>query len=276
MLWLRGIVVVVSAGNNGTAELYPPANDPFVITVGATNDSGTATLTDDMVASFSAYGVTEAGFAKPDIVTPGRNIIAFMPGNKNLRIAEEHQLNRVTDHYFRMSGTSMSAPMVSGAVALLLQDEPTLTPDQVKYRLMVTANKDWPGYEEAKAGAGYLDIYTAVFADSTESANLGVPINRWLWESLASTVWSSVNWNSVNWNSVNWNSVNWNSVNWNSSIGTRSTGTPSTGTATTGTTKTSALPAALPSQLLSACSNCCARMRWAPQTRQATRFTCRS
>ena len=201
MLWLRGIVVVVSAGNNGTAELYPPANDPFVITVGATDDSGTATLTDDMVASFSAYGVTEAGFAKPDIVTPGRNIIAFMPGNKNLRIAEEHQLNRVTDHYFRMSGTSMSAPMVSGAVALLLQDEPTLTPDQVKYRLMVTANKDWPGYEEAKAGAGYLDIYAAVFADSTESANLGVPINRWLWESLASTVWSSVNWNSVNWNS---------------------------------------------------------------------------
>ncbi len=216
MLWLRGIVVVVSAGNSGTAPLYPPANDPFVITVGATDDAGTPELDDDTVASFSAYGTTELGFSKPDLVAPGKNIIAFMPGNKNLRIAEEHQLNRVTDHYFRMSGTSVSAPMVSGAVALLLQDEPNLTPDQVKHRLMVTANNDWPGYDSSRAGAGYLDIYAAVYGSSTESANLGVPVSRWLWESLASTVWSSVNWNSVNWNSVNWNSVNWNSVNWNS------------------------------------------------------------
>ena len=256
MLWLRGIVVVVSAGNNGTATLFPPANDPFVITVGATDDAGTATLADDTTASFSAYGTTDAGYAKPDLVTPGRNIIAYLPKNKDLRIAKEHPNHQVTEDYFRMSGTSMAAPMVSGAVALLLQDEPNLTPDQVKYRLLVTANKDWPGYDPAKAGAGYLDIYAAVHKDVTESANIGVPVSRWLWESLASTVGAA----STGTRSTGTRSTGTQSTG-TQSTGTRSTGTRSTGTATTGTTKTSALPAAPPSQLSSACSNCCARLR---------------
>jgi serine protease AprX len=216
MLWLRGIVVVVSAGNNGTATLYPPANDPFVITVGATDDKGTAGMTDDTMASFSGYGVTELGSAKPDLVAPGRNIVAYLPYNKTLRMPNEHPNNRVTDSYFRMSGTSVSAPMVTGAVALLLQDEPYLTPNQVKFRLMSTANKNWPGYDSQRSGAGYVDAYAAVNGWTFDNANNGLPVSKILWDSLAGTAWSSVNWNSVNWNSVNWNSVNWNSVNWNS------------------------------------------------------------
>jgi len=115
-----------------------------------------------------------------------------------------------------MSGTSMAAPMVSGAAALLLQDEPNLTPDQVKYRLMATANKTWPGYNAKKAGAGYLDVYAAVKGTTTASANTGTRASRMLWTGGQPINWDSVNWNSVNWNSVNWNSVNWNSVNWNS------------------------------------------------------------
>jgi serine protease AprX len=217
VLWFNGITVVVSAGNNGTSSLFAPANDPFVITVGATNDMGTAPLLDDAVASFSAYGTDETGHAKPDLVAPGTNVVAVMPGDSTIRNA--HPANRVDSNYFRMSGTSMAAPMVSGAAALLLQDEPNLTPDQVKYRLKATAVNNlllWPAYSAAKAGAGYLDVYAAVHGTTTASANTGLAASHLLWTGSQPLTWGSVNWNSVNWNSVNWNSVNWNSVNWNS------------------------------------------------------------
>jgi serine protease AprX len=216
ILWFNGIVVIASAGNNGSADLYPPANDPFVITVGAANDMGTADLSDDIVAPFSAYGVTENGVGKPELVAPGANIVAYLSGNHQLTLGEQHPANRVNDNYFRMSGTSFAAPIVSGAVALLLQNQPSLTPDQVKNRLMVTANKNWPGYDPAKAGAGYLDIYAAVHGGVIDSANTGLLASQLLWTGNQPITWESVSWNSVSWNSVSWNSVSWNSVSWNS------------------------------------------------------------
>ncbi len=219
ILWLNKIVVVVSAGNKGSGVLYPPANDPFVITVGATDDKGTGAISDDVVASYSGYGKTESGFNKPDIVAPGTNIIARIV-NSNMGLAGAHPSNKVNDQYFRMSGTSMAAPMVSGAVALLLQDEPNLSPDQVKYRLTATANKRWAGYSAASAGAGYLDIYAAVKGTTTQSSNTGTKVSNLLTTGTqpvnSSVSWNSVSWNSVSWNSVSWNSVSWNSVSWNS------------------------------------------------------------
>jgi len=219
ILWFNGIVVVVSAGNNGTSMLYPPANDPFVITVGAVDDQGTAGISDDGMASFSAYGTTSDGFGKPDLVAPGKNIVSLAVRNSTL--AQEHPANQVDANYFYMSGTSFSAPIVSGAVALLLQDEPSLTPDQVKYRLKATANKSWTGYNITKAGAGYLDIYAAVYGTTTQSANTNILPSSLLTTgtnpiTFGSVGWNSVGWNSVGWNSVGWNSVGWNSVGWNS------------------------------------------------------------
>ena len=215
ILWFNKIVVVASAGNRGNESIYPPANDPFIITVGATNDKGTASLSDDVLASFSAYGPTTDGIQKPDLVAPGTNIIARLV-NQNMGLAAAHPSNKVGDQYFRMSGTSMAAPMVSGTVALLLQDEPGLTPDQVKYRLMSTANKSWSGYNATQSGAGYLDAYAAVRGTTTQSANTNVKPSQLLTTGSAPITWGSVGWNSVGWNSVGWNSVGWNSVGWNS------------------------------------------------------------
>lgn len=216
ILWFNRIVVVASAGNNGGGGvLYPPANDPFVITVGAVDDKGTVSISDDTVATFSAYGVTAGTVVKPDLVAPGRNIIAPRAGG-NTVLTALYPGNNVGSSYFRMSGTSMAAPMVTGAIALLLQDEPNLTPDQVKFRLKATANKNWAGYNAAKAGAGYLDIFAAVNGATTQSANAGIAASQLLWTGSQPVTWGSVSWNSVSWNSVSWNSVSWNSVSWNS------------------------------------------------------------
>ena len=107
--------------------------------------------------------------------------------------------------------------MVSGAVALLLQDEPNLNPDQVKYRLTATANKSWTGYNATKAGAGYLDVYAAVQRYIHTDANTGVlKASHLLSTGSTPITWGSVGWNSVGWNTVGWNSVGWNSVGWNS------------------------------------------------------------
>ncbi len=217
VLWFNGIVVVVSAGNNGTyasGVVFPPANDPFVITVGAVDDMGSRDTTDDVLASFSAFGTTDDGFSKPDIVVPGRNIISPLASD-DCNLIIDHPTHAVPGDdgtfYFRMSGTSMASGVAAGAVALLLQDEPNLTPDQVKYRLIETARPFSGGN-----GAGYMDLYQAIHTDTTGNANTDLAASQLLWTGPDPVVWTSVAWNSVAWNSVAWNSVAWNSVAWNS------------------------------------------------------------
>jgi serine protease AprX len=221
VLWMNGIVVVAAAGNHGAGVLFPPANDPLIITVGAADDRGTPTITDDQVAPFSAYGVTTDGVVKPDLVAPGRHLVGPLNSRFGMLglLRPHHILN--DSPYFRLSGTSAAAPVVTGAIALLLQAEPHLTPDQVKYRLLATANKNWSGYDQAKAGAGYLDIYAALKTKTTASANTGVPLSKLLLANPAAgsttqTVWDSVSWSSVSWSSVSWSSVSWSSVSWSS------------------------------------------------------------
>ncbi|MEZ4725860.1 MAG: S8 family serine peptidase [Caldilineaceae bacterium] len=218
VLWFNNIVVVVSAGNGGKQRLYPPANDPFVITIGSANDQGTPTIDDDTLSTFSAYGMTADGFLKPDLVAPGGDIVSLLASDdSNLLAAFPHKKVIAPNNstYFKMSGTSMASAVAAGAAALLLEDEPDLTPDQVKYRLVATA-KPFQGPESCAVGAGYLDLYGAVQGTTTASANTGLTASALMWDGLNSTLWGSVSWNSVSWNSVSWNSVSWNSVSWNS------------------------------------------------------------
>ena len=219
VLWFNNIVVVVSAGNGGKQHLYPPANDPFVLTIGSADDKGTVNTDDDTLSTFSAYGMTADGFLKPDLVAPGANIVSLLASDDSNLLAAFPQKKVVAPNnstYFKMSGTSMAAAVAAGAVAVLLENEPQLTPDQVKHRLLATA-RSFSGPESCAAGAGYLDLLGAVQGTTTASANTGLNASQLLWESVDDTaLWNSVSWNSVSWNSVSWNSVSWNSVSWNS------------------------------------------------------------
>src|SRR5207302_116176 len=136
--WLKGILVVVAAGNKGpNSELYAPANDPYVITVGATDDRGTRTIADDTLAAFSSYGVTQDGFSKPDLVAPGRHIVTTLAAGSAFAVG--YPGNLVGSRYIQLSGSSMAAPQVSGVAALYLEAHPSIGPSQLKGVLRATA-----------------------------------------------------------------------------------------------------------------------------------------
>jgi serine protease AprX len=135
--WMHGIVVVAAAGNRGTepgAVTYSPGNDPYVITVGAVDESGTASTSDDTIPSWSSRGTTQDGFQKPDVYAPGAHIVSVLaPNSAFSRMCSSCVVG--TD-YIRTSGTSMATAMVSGLVADLLQAHPWWGPDAVKGALI--------------------------------------------------------------------------------------------------------------------------------------------
>ncbi|MEX0786900.1 MAG: S8 family serine peptidase [Dehalococcoidia bacterium] len=140
LLWFKGVVVVVAAGNDGTASdavNYPPANDPFVITVGAFDDAGTTSYSDDRHTSWSSRGTTQDGYAKPELMAPGVDLpspispASYLATNYPQGIVE--QGNQM---YFAMSGTSMAAGVISGVAALVVEAHPDWTPGEIKATLI--------------------------------------------------------------------------------------------------------------------------------------------
>jgi len=176
--WRRGLVVVAASGNGGPQRdtVVTPGIDPYVITVGATDDRGTIGRGDDLFAWFSAWGSADSN-AKPDLVAPGRRIVSLrVPGSALDTLFPERVVvaqNGAT--YFRLTGTSMATAVVSGAAALLLQRRPTLTPDQVK-ALIVGTTQQYGGNsgqvlpDPIADGSGLLDAYAATLAAPCDAA----------------------------------------------------------------------------------------------------------
>src|SRR5438309_857953 len=243
-----------SAKKAGYGTITAPGNDPYVITVGAMKTMETASRADDLIATYSSKGPTMLDHVvKPDLVAPGNLIASDLASTTDtLYSAYPSNLIPIADYttsnnsntsstYYRLSGTSMAAPMVSGAVALLLQQNPSLTPDQVKARLMKTAYKVFPQYSTYTdssvtpnvtytdqydiftVGAGYLDIAAALNNTDLAPATAGAamsPIANY--DATTGQVYLVMD-NSVMWgSSVLWGS----SVVWGSSViwGSNATG----------------------------------------------------
>jgi serine protease AprX len=155
--WRAGIVVVVAGGNSGTdrPNLNNPAYDPYVLAVGASDTRGTVSASDDLVPEFSSRG---SSARRVDLVAPGRSIASLRDPGGYLDSA--YPSARVGTRYFKGSGSSQAAAVVSGAVALLLDSRPDLTPDQVKALLRSSA-EDMPYADAAGRGDGELDVYRA-------------------------------------------------------------------------------------------------------------------
>lgn len=132
--WDSGIVVVASAGNqsSGNYTIGVPGNLPAIVTVGASTDSFTPeNPSDDRVTSFSSTGPTAAGFVKPDVIAPGGHVIGRMDTESKIALSQQDSvLDRSVR--FAMSGTSQAAAIVSGIAALMLEADPSLTPDAIK------------------------------------------------------------------------------------------------------------------------------------------------
>jgi serine protease AprX len=246
--WRRGLVVVAAAGNTGPERdtVSSPGINPYVITVGATDDRDTRDRDDDLLAWFSAWGSADSN-PKPDLVAPGRRLVSVrVPGSTLDTLFPERLVSaRNGSTYFRLTGTSMSTGVVSGAAALVLQRRPSLTPDEVKGVLV--DNTQGYGDESCQVlpdpiadGSGLVDAGDAVeragrwwqrprpanrglrpsdgFARAIYPVLYGTPLLYKdglpvLWESV---VWDSVAWDSIAWDSVAWDSIAWDSVAWDS------------------------------------------------------------
>ena len=237
--WKAGIVVVVAAGNDGNgALLRNPALDPFVIAVGAANGNS--------VADFSNCGDKNRSV---DLVAPGKSIISLRNPGSSADIL--HPEARVDDRFFLGSGTSQAAAVVSGAVALLLDYRPDLSPDQVKALMMQAANPvryasdlcqgagmvdvlyamkwagtDLGGMTQSYAGSngtGSLEAARGSFHISLDGNDLSgeqdIFGSAWDGEAHAKLSanglsWSGGDWNGVTWSGVSWSGLSWSGVSW--------------------------------------------------------------
>ena len=245
--WDAGIAVVVAASNRGPSAgtISKPGDDPWVITVGAVDDHGTPGLGDDTIPNFSSRGPTAAdGLAKPDVVAPGAHMVSLRaPGS-----AIDRQFpNYIGTAYRKGSGTSMATGVVSGAVALMVQADPTTTPNRVKYALASTARAA-ASSDPMAVGSGLIDVLAAAFEAPAGEANQGLARSNGLgsldlsrgtvrvqtntllptvvsglltgqlllWDPIlfTTTPWTGTSWYGTSWYGTSWYGTSWYGTSW--------------------------------------------------------------
>jgi serine protease AprX len=238
--WLSGIFVVVSAGNQGSlaGTITKPGDDPYVLTVGGADLKNTLDAKDDGVADFSSVGPTPDGLAKPDMLAPSIAIVSTRdPGST---VDQLHPAAAVDQYYFKGTGTSQAAAIVSGVAALMFQAAPALTPDVAKATLIATTGEKTLGLLPG-GGAGLVNAEQAVKAAVSAKfvklpANLGLALSTGRGSLEASRgslhVYADINgdgvpelvtgevdvlghpWDSNSWGANSWGANSWGSNSW--------------------------------------------------------------
>jgi serine protease AprX len=244
-LWFNGVFVVAAAGNYGVAGapsgvLYAPGNDPFVLTVGASDTGRSVSTKDDLAAPWSAYGYSLDGFAKPELAAPGRYMVGPVPTTSTLYAERPDHV--VAPGYIELSGTSFAAPIASGVAALVLGRHPDYTPDQVKGALMLGA-KPMPEAAPLSVGVGEVNASRAVETLNPPNPNLALnafvvsdPLTgarsfdaaswatkaksdaSWASASWAAASWASASWSTASWATASWSAASWATASWASSV----------------------------------------------------------
>lgn len=218
--WTQGIVVVISAGNrgNGSNGLDNPAVNPYVIAVAGSDQGDPIIPSDDFVADWSSAG---DGYRNPDFAAPGRSIVSLRaPGSHaDLAYPESH----IGDRFAVASGTSQAAAVAAGTIALLLDRNESLTPDQVKALLMDSARNIARG--ETLDGDGRLRLNRALFRLRTKGPGAAIqqtharpflpPAGFGTYSELPGSGWSDGGWAGGAWNGAAWSGAAWSGAAWN-------------------------------------------------------------
>ncbi len=254
--WKKGIVVVAAAGNTGYQRgagapgLADPAYDPFVIAVGASDSGGTDDTDDDVVASFSASSARCFVCRNPDFVAPGTHLQGLRVVNSY--IDANHRAGILDDRYLRGSGTSEAAAITSGAIALVLQKYPRLTPNQVKDFLADNARPldrfdvhsqgsgeiqlgqmlhrrpsllaiQWfipssgTGSLEATRGQDHLTQDGVVLTGQKDIFGAEFDSASMATSEAAGSSWSGGDWNGNSWSGSSWSGSSWSGNSWSGS-----------------------------------------------------------
>jgi len=236
--WASGITVVASAGNDGPRGVTSPGDDPYVLTVGATDTMGTAATVDDTVPAWSGGGRV-VGVSKPDVAAPGVSLVSLRAPGSTIDV--QHPEGRVDATYFRGTGTSMSTAVVAGAVAVLLSHHGNATPDDVKGALVDTATSvgnggreiDLDAADHAVAREDWWQHFPTAFGRAQGGAQDGMPwtASRWTDTTWAASRWTASRWTASRWTATRWTASRWTTLDWSASRWTASRWTASRWTA---------------------------------------------